>query len=46
MENNTINVYGYIRVSTDGQAKQGYSLAEQQAEIEKYCKEKGKNNGT
>ena len=41
MENNTINVYGYIRVSTDGQAKQGYSLAEQQAEIEKYCKEKG-----
>lgn len=43
MENNTINVYGYIRVSTDGQAKQGYSLAEQQAEIEKYCKEKGYN---
>ncbi len=33
-----INVYGYLRVSTDGQAKQGYSLAEQQDEIIKYCK--------
>lgn len=43
MERNIINVYGYIRVSTEGQAKQGYSLAEQQAEIEKYCKERGYN---
>lgn len=43
MESNIINVYGYIRVSTEGQAKQGYSLAEQQAEIEKYCKEQGYN---
>lgn len=33
------NVYGYTRVSTEGQAKQGYSLSEQRAEIEKYCKE-------
>lgn len=40
MESGSINVYGYIRVSTDGQAKQGYSLAEQQAEIEKYCSSK------
>ena len=37
MENNIVNVYGYIRVSTEGQVKQGYSLAEQRAEIEKYC---------
>ena len=33
------NVYGYTRVSTEGQAKQGYSLSEQRAEIERYCKE-------
>ncbi len=37
MENNSIKVFGYIRVSTEGQVKQGYSLGEQQAEIEKYC---------
>lgn len=43
MENNTVNVYGYKRVSTDGQVKQGYSLDEQQAEIEKYCKENNFN---
>lgn len=43
MENNIVNVYGYIRVSTEGQVKQGYSLAEQQAEIERYCKEQGYN---
>ena len=40
MENNIVNVYGYIRVSTEGQVKQGYSLAEQRAEIEKYCSSK------
>ena len=40
MENNSVNVYGYIRVSTEGQVKQGYSLAEQRAEIEKYCSSK------
>lgn len=43
MERNIVNVYGYIRVSTEGQAKRGYSLGEQQAEIEKYCKEQGYN---
>lgn len=43
MESNIINVYGYIRVSTEGQVKQGYSLAEQRAEIEKYCKENAYN---
>ena len=40
MKNCIVNVYGYIRVSTEGQAKQGYSLAEQRAEIEKYCSSK------
>ena len=43
MENNIVNVYGYIRVSTEGQVKQGYSLAEQRAEIEKYCSSKSYN---
>ncbi|GEM_PF-6198799 len=43
MENSIVNVYGYIRVSTEGQVKQGYSLAEQRAEIEKYCSSKGYN---
>lgn len=38
-----VNVYGYIRVSTEGQVKQGYSLAEQRAEIEKYCSSKSYN---
>lgn len=38
MEKDTINVYGYIRVSTEGQVKQGYSLAEQRVEIESYCR--------
>lgn len=37
MENRKVNVYGYTRVSTEGQAKQGYSLSEQRAEIEKFC---------
>lgn len=39
MENSRENVFGYIRVSTEGQAKQGYSLSEQRAEIEKFCLE-------
>lgn len=43
MENNIVNVYGYIRVSTEGQVKQGYSLAEQRAEIEKYWSSKSYN---
>lgn len=43
MENNSVNVYGYIRVSTEGQAKQGYSLAEQRTEIENYCSYKSYN---
>ena len=43
MENNIVNVYGYIRVSTEGQVKQGYSLAEQRAEIEKYCSSQSYN---
>ena len=43
MKNNIVNVYGYIRVSTEGQVKQGYSLAEQRAEIEKYCSSKSYN---
>jgi site-specific DNA recombinase len=34
-----MNVIGYIRVSTQGQAKDGYSLSYQMDEIEKYCKE-------
>ena len=32
-------VVGYVRVSTKGQVKDGYSLAYQVEEIEKYCKE-------
>jgi len=31
------NVLGYIRVSTKGQAKDGYSLEKQADEIKKYC---------
>lgn len=37
------NVFGYIRVSTEGQAKKGYSLSEQKLEIERYCKDKELN---
>jgi len=33
-----INVLGYIRVSTVNQVKEGYSLGEQEDEIEKFCK--------
>lgn len=38
-----INVVGYIRVSTMGQVKEGYSLGEQLDEIEKFCTENGFN---
>ncbi|WP_141336208.1 recombinase family protein, partial [Paenibacillus sp. tmac-D7] len=38
-----MNVIGYIRVSTQGQAKDGYSLSYQQDEIEAYCKTQGWN---
>ncbi len=31
------NVLGYIRVSTIGQVKEGYSLGEQKDEIERFC---------
>ena len=41
MENNIVKVCGYIRVSTEGQVKKGYSLSEQQAEIERHCREMG-----
>lgn len=30
-------VVGYVRVSTQGQVKDGYSLAYQSEEIERYC---------
>ncbi|NEW04685.1 recombinase family protein [Paenibacillus sp. SYP-B3998] len=38
-----MNVIGYIRVSTAGQAKDGYSLSYQQEEIESYCQQQGWN---
>ncbi|MBD0379586.1 recombinase family protein [Paenibacillus sedimenti] len=38
-----MNVIGYVRVSTQGQAKDGYSLAYQQDEIRSYCQEHGWN---
>ncbi|WP_427137301.1 recombinase family protein [Psychrobacillus psychrodurans] len=38
-----MNVVGYIRVSTQGQAKDGYSLKYQEDEIKGYCKEQGWN---
>jgi len=38
-----VNVIGYVRVSTQGQAKDGYSLAYQQDEIRSYCQEQGWN---
>lgn len=43
MENNIVNVYVYIRVSIEGQVKQGYTLAEQRAEIERYRSSKSYN---
>ena len=38
-----MNLIGYVRVSTSGQAKDGYSLAYQQDEIRSYCQEQGWN---
>ncbi|GKU75953.1 recombinase family protein [Paenibacillus sp. L3-i20] len=38
-----MNVIGYVRVSTQGQAKDGYSLAYQQDEIRSYCEVQGWN---
>lgn len=38
-----MNVIGYVRVSTSGQAKDGYSLSYQQDEILSYCLEQGWN---
>ncbi len=38
-----MNVVGYIRVSTQGQAKEGYSLKYQEDEINAYCEEQGWN---
>ncbi|WP_438822790.1 recombinase family protein [Priestia flexa] len=38
-----MNVVGYIRVSTQGQARDGYSLKYQEDEIKVYCKENGWN---
>lgn len=37
------NVIGYVRVSTTGQAKDGYSLTYQQDEIRSYCQQQGWN---
>lgn len=36
-----MNVIGYIRVSTQGQAKDGYSLAYQEDEIKAHCNAQG-----
>lgn len=38
-----MNVVGFIRVSTQGQAKDGYSLKYQEDEIKEYCEEQGLN---
>ncbi|WP_413366209.1 recombinase family protein [Lysinibacillus sp. 3P01SB] len=38
-----MNVVGYIQVSPQGQAKQGYSLKYQEDEIKAYCEEQGLN---
>ncbi|KPV44516.1 recombinase family protein [Alicyclobacillus ferrooxydans] len=36
-----MNVIGYVRVSTRGQVKDGYSLAYQKDEIQRHCREQG-----
>jgi DNA invertase Pin-like site-specific DNA recombinase len=38
-----VNVFGYSRVSTIGQAKEGYSLTEQREEIVRFCQENSFN---
>jgi site-specific DNA recombinase len=38
-----LNVVGYIRVSTQGQARDGYSLKYQEEEIKAYCEKNGWN---
>jgi len=38
-----LNLVGYIRVSTQGQARDGYSLKYQEDEIRAYCEEQGLN---
>src|SRR5690606_4053813 len=38
---NSMKVIGYVRVSTSGQAKDGYSLSYQKDEIRSYCREQG-----
>lgn len=38
-----MNVVGYIRVSTQRQAKDGFSLKYQEDEIKAYCEEHGLN---
>lgn len=38
-----MNVIGYVRVSTSGQARDGYSLGYQQDEIRSYCERQGWN---
>jgi site-specific DNA recombinase len=38
-----LNVVGYIRVSTQGQARDGYSLKYQEDEIKAYCEENNMN---
>lgn len=43
MEGEKLNVVGYIRASTQGQAKDGYSLKYQEDEIKAYCEEQGWN---
>jgi len=38
-----LNIVGYIRVCTQGQARDGYSLKYQEEEIRAYCEEQGFN---
>ncbi len=36
-----VMVFGYVRVSTTGQVKEGYSLEQQKEEITSFCKDNG-----
>ncbi|WP_079710272.1 recombinase family protein [Paraliobacillus ryukyuensis] len=38
-----MNIIGYTRVSTQGQARDGYSLEYQEGEIRAYCEEQSFN---